>query len=95
MSRAALRMLITLMAGISAMLSASFAAFAQGADVRTPSGPGIHAVVKPGTWIRVAATDSGFNEAGMLRTANGNLHLVWRKRLSNGNFGYFQPRAMC
>jgi hypothetical protein len=80
-------MLITLMAGI-ATLAASFAASAQGADVRTPSGLGIHAVAGPGTWIRVAATDSGFNEAGMLRTANGDLHLVWRKRLSSGNFAY-------
>jgi hypothetical protein len=81
-------MLITLIAGISAALAASFAAGAHGADVRTPGSPGIHAVVKPGTWIRVAVTDSGFNEAGMLRTANGNLHLVWRKRFNSGKFGY-------
>ena len=88
MSRAALRMLITLMAGIAATLAASFVGVAQGADVRTTSGPGIHAAPKPGTWIQVAATDSGFNEAGMLRTANGNLHLVWRKRLGSGKFAY-------
>jgi hypothetical protein len=76
------------MAGIAATLAASFVGVAQGADVRTTSGPGIHAAPKPGTWIQVAATDSGFNEAGMLRTANGNLHLVWRKRLGSGKFAY-------
>src|SRR5215469_13272585 len=42
----------------------------------------------PGTWTKITATDSGFNTAGMLRTADGSLHLVWRKRLTNGHFSY-------
>jgi hypothetical protein len=42
----------------------------------------------PGVWTKVAVTDSGFNQAGMLRTADGSLHLVWRKRLSNGHFSF-------
>ena len=40
----------------------------------------------PGAWTKIAVTDSGFNQAGMLRTADGALHLIWRKRLQNGQF---------
>jgi hypothetical protein len=42
----------------------------------------------PGTWTKISVTDSGFNQAGLLRTGDGALHLIWRKRLSNGNLGY-------
>ena len=44
----------------------------------------------PGTWTKIAVTDSFANRAGMLRTADGALHLVWRKHLQNGNesFGW-------
>lgn len=44
----------------------------------------------PGTWTKIAVTDSFANQAGMLRTADGALHLVWRKHLRNGNesFGW-------
>jgi len=42
----------------------------------------------PGKWTKIAVTDSGFNHVGMLRTADGALHLVWRKLLANGHFGF-------
>lgn len=42
----------------------------------------------PGIWTKIAVTDSGFNQAGMLRTADGALHLVWRKHLQNGRFSF-------
>ena len=42
----------------------------------------------PGIWTKVAVTDSGFNQAGMLRTNDGALHLVWRKQLANHHFSF-------
>lgn len=53
------------------------------------TGPVVAAVAgSPGTWTKIAVTDSGFNRAGVLRTADGALHLVWRKHLSNGRFSF-------
>jgi hypothetical protein len=43
----------------------------------------------PGVWTKISNGTGNFaNEAGMLRTADGKLHLVWRKELSNGKFTY-------
>ncbi len=38
----------------------------------------------PGTWTKLATLDNGADTAGMLRTSDGTLHLVWlAKRASN------------
>ncbi len=43
----------------------------------------------PGTWTKIATLDSGGDTAGMLRTADGKLHLVWLNRpASNGTHSY-------
>jgi hypothetical protein len=42
----------------------------------------------PGKWTRIGITNSGFNQAGMLRTANGRLHVIWLKQNSATAFSY-------
>jgi hypothetical protein len=42
----------------------------------------------PGVWTKIGTTDTGFATVGMFRTADGKLHLVWRKRLQNHNEAY-------
>ncbi len=43
----------------------------------------------PGVWTKLAIVDNGFDTVGMLRTADGGLHLVWlAKRASNGTLKY-------
>ena len=43
----------------------------------------------PGAWTKLATVDNGFDAVGMLRTANGALHLVWlAKRASNLTHSY-------
>ena len=34
----------------------------------------------PGHWTKLAEVGDGFDTAGMLRTSDGKLHLVWRKK---------------
>ncbi|HET7016736.1 MAG TPA: hypothetical protein VFI65_22630 [Streptosporangiaceae bacterium] len=53
-----------------------------------PGPAGARTLGPPGVWTRIVQTDSTFNQVGMARTGNGNLHLVWRKRLANGHFSY-------
>src|SRR6185437_15036335 len=53
-----------------------------------PGPAGARTLGPPGVWTKIVQTDSTFNQAGMLRTANGNLHLIWRKHLTNGKFAY-------
>jgi hypothetical protein len=76
-SRLALRAGITMAVGLAAALGPA----AIGQAGATVAGG-------PGTWTKVTGTDSGFNQAGMLRTADGALHLVWRKQLANGHFSF-------
>jgi hypothetical protein len=42
----------------------------------------------PGVWTKFAVTTSGGNQAGMFRTTDGALHLVWLKRNSDNSFSY-------
>src|SRR5437764_12966176 len=42
----------------------------------------------PGVWTKFAVTTSGGNQAGMFRTADGALHLVWLKQNSDNSFSY-------
>lgn len=43
----------------------------------------------PGVWTKLASTDNSSDTAGMLRTADGQLHLVWlAKRASNNTLSY-------
>ncbi|HEY7282413.1 MAG TPA: hypothetical protein VID47_12555, partial [Actinomycetota bacterium] len=42
----------------------------------------------PGVWTKIATIDNGFDYPGILRTADGKLHVVWRKHLSNGHYAY-------
>lgn len=43
----------------------------------------------PGVWTRLGTTDNGFDTFGALRTADGNLHLVWlARRASNNTHSY-------
>jgi hypothetical protein len=50
--------------------------------------PGSAAAGGPGVWTKLATLDNGFDTAGMLRTADGNLHLVWlKKKAGNGTYG--------
>jgi hypothetical protein len=70
-SRRAPRVLTLLMAGLLCMLF-------------LPAGPA-HAG-GPGTWTKLAEVGDAFDTAGMLRTADGKLHLVWRKS-SNTAYG--------
>src|SRR2546425_8904074 len=72
MPRFAVRALATIMIGLAAALSSSGAAL----------------VGRPGVWTKIATTDSGFDQAGLLRTHDGKLHVVWRKLNSNGTFTY-------
>ncbi len=46
--------------------------------------PGLAWAGGPGVWTKLATVDNGADTAGMLRTADGSLHLVWlAKRASN------------
>src|SRR5947207_946747 len=40
----------------------------------------------PGTWTKLAEVGDVFDTVGMLRTSDGKLHLVWRKK-SNTAYG--------
>src|SRR2546423_8221304 len=40
----------------------------------------------PGTWTKLAEVGDGFDTVGMLRTSDGTLHVVWRKK-SNTAYG--------
>jgi hypothetical protein len=43
----------------------------------------------PGVWTRLATTDNGSDTVGLLRTANGALHVVWlAKKASDGTHAY-------
>ena len=43
----------------------------------------------PGVWTKLATVDNAFDTVGMLRTANGALHLVWlKKKASNNTHSY-------
>lgn len=43
----------------------------------------------PGVWTRLATVDNSSDTVGMLRTANGTLHLVWlAKKASDGTHAY-------
>ena len=43
----------------------------------------------PGVWTKLASVGNGSDTVGMLRTADGKLHLVWeKKQASNGTHGY-------
>lgn len=42
----------------------------------------------PGTWTKIAKVDNGFDYPGLFRTADGKLHVVWRKVLQNHHFAY-------
>jgi hypothetical protein len=37
----------------------------------------------PGVWTKIGVTDSGFSQAGLLRTADGKLHVVWTQANKN------------
>jgi hypothetical protein len=66
------RLLVTMAIGLAFTVTQAGAALAGG----------------PGTWTRIGVTSSGFNQAGLLRTADGRLHVVWQKRNANGTFSY-------
>ena len=43
----------------------------------------------PGSWTKLATIDNSAATVGMVRTADGNLHLVWlKKRATNNTHGY-------
>jgi hypothetical protein len=42
----------------------------------------------PGVWTKIAKIDSGFDYPGMFRTADGKLHVLWRKQLLDNNFSF-------
>src|SRR5215471_1041108 len=42
----------------------------------------------PGVWTKIGVTDSGFSQAGLLRTADGRLHVVWTQANKNHTFTY-------
>jgi hypothetical protein len=67
MSRFSARALVTAAIGLILVLGQAGPALAGG----------------PGTWTKIGATSSGFNQAGMFRTADGRLHVVSLKRVGN------------
>ena len=77
--------------GLLAAVTPGMAASA-GPAAAAPVAAGPAAVARPGpaaaSWSKVAVTDSYANQAGILRLAGGQLHLVWRQRLRNGTFAY-------
>jgi hypothetical protein len=42
----------------------------------------------PGVWTKIAKVDTGFGYPGLFRTADGKLHVLWRKQLQDNNFAY-------
>ncbi len=42
----------------------------------------------PGAWTMLAKVDNGFDYPGIVRTSDGKLHVVWRKKLQNNKFAY-------
>jgi len=42
----------------------------------------------PGVWTKIAGVDSVSVYPGILRTNDGNLHVLWRKASSGGHFSY-------
>src|SRR5215467_660028 len=42
----------------------------------------------PGVWTKIGVTDSGASQAGLFRTADGKLHIVWTQANKNHTFTY-------
>jgi hypothetical protein len=47
--------------------------------------PAVSRAGGPGVWTKVAAVDGGMQAPGMLRTADGSLHLVWQAPMASND----------